>query len=92
MEQNKDLKEQLNTFVDILEKNKDLMKILDYISELKLPNFYIAAGSVFQTLWNYYDNKPLNFGIKDIDIIYYDSTNISKENKKKLENKIINML
>jgi len=76
--------------VEILEKNKDLMKILDYISELKLPNFYIAAGSVFQTLWNYYDNKPLNFGIKDIDIIYYDSTNISKENEKKLENKIIN--
>ena len=64
------------------------MSILDYIYELKLPNFYIAAGSVFQTIWNYYDNKPLNFGIKDIDIIYYDDNDLSKENVKKLEDKI----
>ena len=65
------------------------MKILDYISDLKLPNFYIAAGSIFQTIWNYYDNKPLNRGIKDIDIIYYDSNNLTKEFEKELENNII---
>ena len=55
---------------------------MDYISKLSLPNFYIAAGSIFQTIWNYYDNKSLNFGIKDIDIVYYDSSNISKECEK----------
>lgn len=63
---------------------------LNYIYELKLPNFYIAAGSIFQTIWNYYDSKPLNYGIKDIDIIYYDSSNISKDNEQELENNIIN--
>ena len=57
------------------------MLILDYITELNLPNFYIAAGAIFQTVWNYYDNNPLNFGIKDVDIIYYDSENISKESE-----------
>ena len=31
----------------------------------------------------------MNFGIKDIDIIYYDPNNLSKESEKKLENKII---
>ncbi|MCI8362185.1 MAG: nucleotidyltransferase family protein [Clostridia bacterium] len=61
------------------------MLILDYIESLNLPNFYIAAGAVFQTIWNYYDNKPLNYNIKDIDIIYYDSNNLSKEHEKKLE-------
>ncbi len=90
--QNKGINEQLNIFIEILEKNTELMAILDYISELKLPNYYIAAGSVFQTIWNYYDNKPLNFEIKDIDIIYYDSNNISKESEKELEDKIINHL
>ena len=54
------------------------MKILDYVSELKLPNFYIAAGSIFQTIWNYYDNRDLNFGIKDIDVIYYDASDLSE--------------
>lgn len=85
----KTIYEQNEKFISILKENKDLITILDYIYELNLPNFYIAAGSIFQTIWNYYDQKPLNFGIKDIDIIYYDPNNLSKESEKKLENKII---
>lgn len=75
----KTLSEQYETFISILGKNKDLMAVLDYITELKLPNFYIAAGAVFQTIWNYYDGKDLNFGIKDIDVIYYNNSNLSVE-------------
>ncbi len=89
MMQYKTLNEQVEKAVEILKMNTDLMKILDYISELKLPNSYIAAGSVFQTIWNYYDNKPLNYGIKDIDIVYYDKDNTSKDSEHDLENKII---
>ena len=76
----KTINEQYETFIKIIEKNKDLMLILDYVAKLKLPNFYIAAGSIFQTIWNYYDGKELNFGIKDIDIIYYDKSDLSVEN------------
>ena len=84
----KSINEQNETFIKIIKQNSDLVTILDYIYELKLPNFYVAAGSVFQTIWNYYDNKPLNFGIKDIDIIYYDPINLSKESEQKLEKTI----
>ena len=86
----KSINEQNKIFIEIIKQNEDLINILDYLDELELPNFYIAAGSVFQTIWNYYDNKPLNYKIKDIDIIYYDSNNLSKEDEKELENKIIN--
>ncbi len=55
------------------------MMVLDYIAKLELPNFYIAAGAVFQTIWNYYDGKDLNFGIKDIDVIYYNNSDLSVE-------------
>ena len=79
------ISEQNEKFISIIKQNKDLMLILDYIETLNLPNFYIAAGAVFQTIWNYYDNKPLNHNIKDIDIIYYDSNNLYKEDEKKLE-------
>ena len=85
----KTIEEQNEKFIEIIKQNSDLMNILNYIEELKLPNYYIAAGSVFQTIWNYYDNKPLNSGIKDIDIIYYDSDNLSKDIEFDLENKII---
>ncbi len=85
----KTIDEQTKIFISIIKQNTELMTILNYIYELKLPNFYIAAGSIFQTIWNYYNHKPLNFGIKDIDIIYYDTNNISKESEKNLEDKII---
>ncbi len=75
----KTIDEQYETFISIIEKNKNLMAVLDYIAKLELPNFYIAAGSVFQTIWNYYDKKDLNFGIKDIDIIYYNNSDLSVE-------------
>ncbi len=84
----KSIFEQNEKFIEIIKQNKELMLILNYISELNLPNFYIAAGAVFQTIWNYYDNKTLNFGIKDIDIIYYDSNNLSKEVEQSIEDKI----
>lgn len=75
--ENQCLDMQLSTFISILEKNKQLMMVLDYISNLSLPNFYIAAGSVFQTIWNYYDGNDLNCGIKDIDVIYYNPDDLS---------------
>lgn len=81
--------DQNELFISILSKNDDLMCILNYICDLELPNFYIAAGSVFQTIWNFYDGVSLNNGIKDIDIIYYDSNNLSKSDEQELEDKIV---
>ena len=77
--QSKCLNEQYNEMINILSQNLELMDILNYIHELKLPNFYIAAGSIFQTVWNFYDNKELNYGIKDIDVIYFNKNNITLE-------------
>ena len=75
--QYKTIDEQIKNAISILEQNTELMDILDYVYKLELPNFYIAAGSVFQTIWNYYDKKSLNYGIRDIDIIYYNKNDIS---------------
>ena len=55
------------------------MNILDFIHSLCLPNYYIADGSVFQTIWNYLDRNPLNYGIKDIDVIYFNKDDLSIE-------------
>lgn len=82
--------EQNKIFISILEQNKELMDILDFISRLNLPNFYIAAGSIFQTIWNYYDKKDLNSNIKDIDIIYFDNNDLSVEKDIEIYNKVIN--
>jgi hypothetical protein len=43
----KSIEEQKQKFISILKQNEDLMSILDYVTELKLQNFYIAVGSIF---------------------------------------------
>ena len=85
---NKSIEEQNKLIISILKKNKDLMDMLDFVYKLNLPNFYIAAGAIFQTIWNYYDNKPLNNGIKDLDIIYYNKSDLSVDTDIKYFNQI----
>lgn len=75
--QYKSINEQNQMVISILKQNKELMSILRYVEKLQLTNFYLVAGSIFQTVWNYYDNKPLNYGIKDIDVIYFNKNDLS---------------
>lgn len=84
----KDIDTQLKEFIKIIKMNKDLMMIFDYIATLNLPNFYIASGSLFQTIWNYQDGKVLTNGLKDIDVIYYDKDNLIKESEQQIEDRV----
>lgn len=77
--QYKTIDEQNKEFIKIIKKNKQLIDVLNFISTLDMQNFYIAAGSIFQTIWNYYYNNDLNYGIKDLDIIYYNPKDLSVE-------------
>ena len=82
------IEEQNKQFISIIKKNKDITSILDFLDSINLPNFYLVAGTIFQTIWNYLDNKPINYNIKDIDIFYYDKDNLDKEYEDKIEEKI----
>ncbi len=79
------LNEQITKTISVLEENQQLMDMLDYISHIKLPNYYIAAGCVFQTIWNSLDGKNPNYGIKDIDVIYYNNTDLNRETDSKYQ-------
>ena len=87
--QYENISKQNEILINILKRNTNLMKVLDFIDTLNLPNYYIAAGSVFQTIWNYFDNVDLNNNIKDIDVIYYDKTNLDVNKDIDICNKII---
>ena len=87
--QYENISKQNEFFINILKRNTNLMKVLDFIDSLNLSNYYIAAGSVFQTIWNYFDNVDLNNNIKDIDVIYYDKTNLDVNKDIEICNKII---
>ena len=74
---NKSLNEQLIIFEKILNKSnniKEILKVLEeYSKENKdFKNYYLAAGCINQTIFNYYHNYDLDYGIGDYDIVYYD--------------------
>lgn len=60
-------------FIALLKENQELMQILDSVAQLQLKNWYLAAGCIFQTVWNIMDEKPAMTGVHDIDLIYFDA-------------------
>lgn len=82
---NKSLNEQLLVLESILNKSKKIKEILRVLEQYSkenqdFKNYYLAAGCVNQTIFNYYHNYDLDYGIGDYDIVYYDEdTSYEKE-------------
>ncbi|KQV44245.1 MULTISPECIES: nucleotidyltransferase family protein [unclassified Rhizobium] len=47
-------------------------------SDLQLPDGWLAAGALAQTVWNARFALPANHGITDIDIVYLDIDDLSE--------------
>jgi uncharacterized protein len=47
--------------------------IMRELSELALPDAWIVAGCLTQTVWNVLTGRPVDYGIGDYDIFYFDS-------------------
>ena len=79
---NKSLNEQLLVLESILNKSKKIKEILRVLEQYSkenqdFKNYYLAAGCVNQTIFNYYHNYDLDYGIGDYDIVYYDEEIVS---------------
>lgn len=57
----------------ILKENKTILAILNLAELIGMPDWYLAGGSIAQTVWNHIHGFDPEFGIKDYDIIYFDS-------------------
>ncbi|HEY8060463.1 MAG TPA: nucleotidyltransferase family protein, partial [Acidimicrobiales bacterium] len=51
--------------------------MLDRLDELTLPDGHLAAGCLFQTVWNVLDGQDPQHGIGDYDVIYFDDADLS---------------
>ena len=67
------LSEQVFILEKILNENKELISILMVLEKSGLDYWYVGAGAINQTVFNYYHGNEINYGIKDYDIVYYDS-------------------
>ncbi|PRR81870.1 nucleotidyltransferase family protein [Clostridium vincentii] len=81
---NLDLNIQLKVLEDIILSNKILNEVLVRTNSLNIENYYIGAGCIAQTVWNYLSNKPLDYGISDIDFFYFDNSSLESSEEDKV--------
>lgn len=71
------LDQQLTHLRTILSTNKTLVEVLERSVTLDMPNWYLAAGAVSQTIWNHMSGMAPDTGISDYDIVYHDASDLS---------------
>jgi uncharacterized protein len=60
-----------------LRQNQCLADILERFDEIALPDAWLVAGCIAQTIWNLACGQPAELGIKDVDLIYFDDRDLS---------------
>lgn len=78
---NQDIVEQVRALQRILSLSRMIREALTRARSLDIGQYYIGAGCIAQTVWNYLFGKPLHYGIKDIDFVYYDGIHLDYESE-----------
>jgi len=59
-------------FLALALRNPVTAAISDELFRLGLPDAWIVAGCLVQTVWNALTHRPLDYGINDYDVFYFD--------------------
>ena len=70
---------QREIFIDILADDKLVSAALERARILSLPNWRVVSGVLYQSIWNRLTDRPSGYGIKDIDLFYFDRSDLSYE-------------
>jgi uncharacterized protein len=63
----------------IIRADPNLMQLLWRLRSIRLPQWRLVAGCLYQTVWNVLTGRPRGTGIKDYDLIYFDKDDLSWE-------------
>jgi len=71
-----ELRERLTT---IVRSTPVLMQVLSVARHFRLPDWLVFSGAIYQPVLNHLTGRPLDYGIKDYDLGYFDASNLSYE-------------
>ncbi len=69
-----DLEQRLRT---VVRQAPNLMRVLTVARELDLPDWLVFSGAVYQPVWNRLTGRPIEYGVKDYDLAYFDAADTS---------------
>ena len=73
------IEEQAREFTRLVGHNPVVAEILERMPALMLPDCWLAAGALFQTVWNVLSERDPQAGILDYDLNYFDASDLSWE-------------
>lgn len=76
---NRDIGSQINFLLELILRNPIVKAILERTPSLELPDWYLGAGCLVQTVWNAAHGFDLTNQIKDYDLVYFDAQDLSYE-------------
>lgn len=86
LETNPDVRAKPNRYVPLppmlelsLRESPIVSRVIDDWSEIALPDCWIVAGAVFQSFWNREFGLSAVHGINDVDLVYFDSADLTDE-------------
>ncbi|MDI2588483.1 nucleotidyltransferase family protein [Psychrobacillus sp. NEAU-3TGS] len=71
--------------IRIIEEDEWMISLLRAARVLNLPDWWICAGFVRSKIWDVLHGFEERTPLTDIDVIYFDPTNIKEDEEKKLE-------
>ena len=69
---------EVQAFVHAVRRNPHVRTLLDHWHLLQLPDCWLVAGCLFQTLWNLREGRPAEENIRDCDLFYFDADDLGE--------------
>lgn len=64
-------------FFEIIGSDPLVHAALSKATDAALPDWLLVSGVLYNTVWNRLTGKPSGYGIKDVDLFYFDDTDLS---------------
>lgn len=79
-------------FTHAILRNRNNRAILRRWHDLALPDAWLVAGCLFQTVWNLRTGRAPEAGIKDYDLFYFDGSDRSAEAEQAVQQRVHGLL
>ncbi|WP_167751404.1 nucleotidyltransferase family protein [Lentibacillus salicampi] len=78
--------------LELVKQDQWMMDVLKSVAMLKLPDWWICAGFVRSKIWDTLHDFTRRTPLPDVDVIYFDETNLNASVEKKLEKELSSLL
>lgn len=66
-------------FLNIVWRDPLVRESLLRARDFGLPDWWLVSGALYNTVWNSLTGRPSGYGIKDVDLFYFDGRDLSWE-------------